>query len=251
MSFFEDMIYVNKSVLEKTVKSISKNWMIILTGFLYTVINIVLYNLLGILFRGPISILSGIASALITSSLISNYLYLLFNIVSYNRLTVNNFQDGFTYYVRKIYGVLFVAYIGRLLLSFAIPILGPIGISLGLLLPLILGVGLNALPETVYLKDRDAWESIVYSLEFLRDNWINWLIPNVVFYGAIYLIIGKLILGNVFNTHIGFNFSTNIIYIVRYLIAQVIFSFMMIYRGHLYKILSTSTRRKRMFMKKI
>lgn len=245
------MIYVNKSALDKTIKSIRKNWMIILTGFVYTAINLVIYNLFGILFRGPISILSGIASALITSSLISNYLYLLYNIVSYNRMTMDNFKDGFTHYVRKIYGVLFVAYIGRLLLSFVIPVLGPIGVSLGILLPLILGFALNALPETVYLKGYDAWESIVYSLEFLKENWINWLLPNLILYGSVYVLIGKFLLGNVFNTHINFNPSANPMYILIYIVAQGIFSFMMIYRGHLYRTLSTSTRRKRTFMKNI
>ena len=40
MNFLEDMIYVNKSVLDKSFKSITKNWMIILTGFLYTIINL-------------------------------------------------------------------------------------------------------------------------------------------------------------------------------------------------------------------
>lgn len=251
MNFIEDMIYVNKSALDKTFKSITKNWMIILTGFVYTVINLVLYNLMGVLFRGPLYILSGIASALVMSSLVSNYLYLLFNLVSYNRLTTNNFKDGFTYYVRKIYGVFFVGYIGSLLLSIVIPMLGSLGVTLGFVLPMVLGLGLNALPETIYLKGYDSWESILYSLEFLKDNWINWLLPNIILYGAIYFLTGNLLIGNVFNTHLGFSLSTNFIYLGMYLIAQTIFSFMMIYRGHLYKILSTSTRRKRTFMKKI
>lgn len=251
MNYLEDMIYVNKSALDKTLKSITKNWMIILTGFLYTIINLVLYSVLGLLFRGPLYILSGIASALIMSSLVSNYSYLLFNIVNYNRLTMDNFKEGFTHYVRKIYGILFIGYIGSLLLSFVLPILGSISAGLGFILALILGIALNALPETIYLKDYDAWESILYSLEFLKDNWINWLVPNVILYGAIYFITGEILLGNVFNTHLGFNFSTSPIYVGRYLIAQTIFSFMMIYRGYLYRVLSTSTRRKRTFMKKI
>lgn len=250
MNFLEDMIDINKGVLDKTMKSFIKNWIIIFTGIVYTIINLLAFNLLGLIFAGPLSILSGIAFALLRSSIASNYLYLLFNIVNYNRLTTNNFKEGFTYYIRKMYGIFFVAYIGRLLLTTITPLLGGIGNYLNISVYLLMAIALNALPETVYSKSYDSWESILYALEFLKENWLNWLVPNALFYAAIYLISGNLLL-NVFNTHLEFNFSTAPLYIVIYAIAQTVFSFMMIYRGHLYKILSTSTRRKRMFMKKI
>ncbi|MGO1469979.1 MAG: hypothetical protein ACTHW2_08155 [Tissierella sp.] len=250
MNFLEDIIYVNRSALDKTLKNFTKNWMIIFTGIVYIMINLFVYNLLDILFVGPLSILSGIILALFKSSIVSNYLYLLFNIVNYNRLTTNNFKEGFTHYVRKIYGVFFVAYLGRLLLSLVLPGLGQLGSIINLVIFIGLPIALNALSETIYLKQYDAWESIIYSLEFLKDNFINWTLPNIIFYAAIYAISGQLLL-NVFNTNIGFNFSSNIVVVIIYIISQTIFSFMMIYRGHLYKILSTSTRRKRTFMKKI
>lgn len=236
--------------MDKTLKSFKKNWMIVFTGVVYTIINLLALNLSGILFAGPMSLLSGIAFALLRSSIASNYLYLLFNIVNYNRLTIDNFKEGFTYYIRKMYGIFFVAYIGRLLLATIAPLLGPIGSYLDISVYLLIALALNALPETVYSKSYDSWESILYSLEFLKENWLNWIVPNALFYLGIYLISGKMLL-NVFNTHLEFNFSTAPLYIGSYAIAQIIFSFMMVYRGHLYKILSTSTRRKRMFMKKI
>lgn len=252
MEFLEDMIDVNKGVLDKTIKKMTENWMLIFTGLAYTIINLLAYNVLGVLFAGPLGILSGIAFALLQSSIASNYLYLLFNVVNYNRLTVNNFKNGFTNYIRKIYGVLFVMYLGRLLLSALIPILGPLANILNLIFLFGIPILVNALPETVYLKGYDAWESIVYSLEFLKENFVNWIVPNVIFYGLIFFVSGQILLnGGIFVTNVDFNMSTNLIDIIRYLIAQAIFTFMMVYRGHLFKILSTSTRRKRMFMKKI
>lgn len=251
MEFLEDMMIINKSVLDKTFKSFINNWLLVFTGIIYTLVNLVLYRLMGILFSGSLNILSGIASALITSTIISNYLYLLFNVINYNRLTVNNFRDGFTEFVRKIYGVLFVAYIVNLLFSLILPGVGAMAGNLSYVIYLIAGLVLNALPETIYLKDYGAWDSIVYSFEFIKENLVNWIVPNAIFYGLIYMITGRILLENIFNTHLGFSFSTNIIYIIMYIAAQVIFTFMMIYRGHLYKILSTSTRRKRMFMRKI
>ncbi len=114
MNFLEDIIYVNKGALGKAVKSFSKNWMLAFTGIVYTLLNLLALNLLSVFFGGPLSILSGIAFALLRSVLASNYLYLLFNIVNYNRLTIDNFKYGFTYYLREIYGVYFVLYIVRL-----------------------------------------------------------------------------------------------------------------------------------------
>ncbi len=255
MNFLEDIIYVNKGALGKAVKSFSKNWMLAFTGIVYTLLNLLALNLLSVFFGGPLSILSGIAFALLRSVLASNYLYLLFNIVNYNRLTIDNFKYGFTYYLREIYGVYFVLYIVRLLLSLLTPALGGLGALGGQLLLIINLLAmfiLTALPETIYLKEYDAWESIVYSVNFLKENFINWIIPNLVFYLAIYFTAGE-ILQEIFNININFNFIfiSNPIYIVRYIIGQVIFTFVMIYRGHLYKALSTSTRRKRTFMKKI
>lgn len=250
MNYLEDMIDVNKSVLDKTLKSFTKNWMIIITGIVYTVMNLIAINILGILFAGPLSVLSGIAFALLRSVIASNYLYLLFNIVNYNSLTIDDFKNGFNYYLRKIYGIFFVLYIIQLLLSMVSSVFGSFGNSLIMIISLVSAVALTALPETVYLKQYDAWESIVYSLNFLKENVINWVIPNLIFYLAIYLITGEILL-EIFNVNVGFDFSMNPISMISYVLAQTVFSFMMIYRGHLYKILSTSTRRKRMFMKKI
>ena len=81
----------------------------------------------------------------------------------------------------------------------------------------------------------------------MKENWIEWLIPNVVLLGLLYLVTGN-VLTSLFSTGLSIN-VLSIRGIVLYLIGQVIFSFTMIYRGVLFDILSTSTRRKRMFMR--
>jgi hypothetical protein len=108
---------------------------------------------------------------------------------------------------------------------------------------------LNPLPETIYLKSYGSWESVQSAFEFMGENWLNWILPNVIFLGAIYLITGN-VLTNIFTTHLSFNMVFSIRNIILYIVGQGLFSFTMIYRGHLYKILSGSTRRKRMFMNK-
>lgn len=250
LNLLEDMILVQKNTLKKTIKSFGKNWVIIFTSIVYVLINLVAALLVGNLLRGPLSILSGIITAIITSSLTSNYLYLLFNVINYNKITYNNFKDGFTQYLWKVYGIFFIAWIVTYVLSAISRLFGN---NLGILITLFslaAVILLNALPETLYQKYYSSSESIQYAFEFIKENWLNWFIPNVILLLILYLITGRLIL-NMFTTHLSFNMNFTIGSMIRYLIGQSLFSFVMIYRGHLFKLLSTSTRRKRMYMKKL
>jgi len=245
----KDIKYINKTSLNRTIKSISKNWMIIFTGIIYTILNIAIFSLVNIFLTGFLSILSGIVIAIITAAFISNYLYLLFNIINYDRLSVQAFKDGFTYFLRKIYGILFIGYLSSYLLSIVNNMLGGLSFIINIAVYLGIFVLLNPLPETIYLKSYGSWESVQSAFEFMGENWLNWILPNVIFLGAIYLITGN-VLTNIFTTHLSFNMVFSIRNIILYIVGQGLFSFTMIYRGHLYKILSGSTRRKRMFMNK-
>lgn len=245
----KDLIYLNKSSFNKTVKSLRKNWMIIFTGIIYTFLNIAIFSLVNIFLTGILSILSGIVVAIITSAFISNYLYLLFNVINYDRLSVQTFKDGFKYFLWKIYGVLFIAYLGSYLLGIVSNILGNLSFIINIVIYAVILILLNPLPETIYLKSYSSWESVQSTFEFMQENWLNWLLPNIVFHGVLYFITGN-ILTNIFTTHLSFNMIFGIRNIVLYVLGQGLFSFIMIYRGHLYKLLSGSTRRKRMFMNK-
>lgn len=242
-------MYVNKEAIKKTAASFKKNWLIVFTGFVYTILNILLFTIIGTLFVGPLYILSGIVMAIVSSAMISNYLYLLFNIINYNKISIQDFKDGFLYYLRKIYGVLFFGYLGSMLLSLVSNMLGSLALPLYLLIYLGVLIILNPLPETIYLKYYDPMESIIRTFEFMKENWLNWIIPNIVFLTFLYIVMEVSVVG-LFSTHISFGSLFNVKDLAIYLLSQVVFSIMMIYRGHLYKMLSGSTRRKRMFMNK-
>lgn len=250
MDFITDFLLINKQTLKKTINSLIKNWMIILTGIVYLVMNMVIYTVALRLFSGILSIFAGIIIAIVSASLISNYLYLLFNVINYNKLTFQDFKDGFMYFLRKVYTVFFFAWIGSFLLDAISRILGPNAYVLNIIISVSILFILNALPETLYLKTMEPMESIMYAVEFIKENWLNWLIPNAIFYIALYFLTGKVIT-NLFTTHLFFGFNFSGLSIIMYLLGQGLFSFMMIYRGHLFKLLSTSTRRKRMYMNKL
>ena len=162
---------------------------------------------------------------------------------------MDNFKDGFKYYLWKVYGIFFIAWLGSYFLSLIGGIAGTNIVLLSEIVSIVVLIALNPLPETIYLKYYSPFESIKYAFEFMKENWINWIIPNIIFYFLLYLVTNTLLL-NVFTTHLDFNFNSNVKGIGIYIVGQALFSFIMIYRGHLFKLLSTSTRRKRIYMNK-
>lgn len=236
--------------MKKSIKSFKTSWPIIFTAIVYMLINILAVNLISILLRGVLSVVAGLIFAILSSSLISNYLYLLNNAITYNRITFQNFKEGFAQYLWKVYGIFFIAWIARYALSIVTDLVGVAGITLSNLLSLLVLVLLNPLPETIYQKYYSSAESIKYSFDFIKENWLNWFVPNIILFAIIYVITGRLVL-NMFTTYLAFDFSLDILSIVRYLVGQSLFSFTMIYRGHLFNLLSTSTRRKRMYMNRL
>lgn len=248
MDILKDFFMINGQTLKKAISSLKDNWMIIFTGIAYIIINMLMYGLAVTLFSGILSIIAGIIIAIVSASLISNYLYLLYNVINYNKVTFQDFKDGFKYFTRKVYTVFFFAWLGSYLLNLIQGIIGFNASILNIIVTVSIFILLNPLPETLYLKVLDPMESIMYSIDFMKENWLNWLLPNAIFYIVIYYFTGNII--TMFSTHLNLGLGLSIPGIIRYLVGQGIFSFTMIYRGHLYKLLSTSTRRKRMFMNK-
>ncbi|WP_352417817.1 hypothetical protein [Proteiniborus sp.] len=253
MSILKDLLLVNKSTLKKTLKLFMSNWIIVFTGFVYTLLNIALMIVMNVIFRIPIiRFFSGIVSFIATSAMISNYLYLLSQIIRYGKVTLQDFKEGFTVYLWKIYGVLFIGWAASFLFDRIIaPLIYSINLSLAGTISFIISflvlVLVNALPESIYQKHYSAWDTVTYAFNFVKENWIEWFVPNIIMLGLFYLVTGNVI-KDVLAISSGFFFNFSIKGILLYVIGQIMFSFIMIYRGILFDVLSTSTRRKRAFM---
>lgn len=253
LEILKDIYYVNLKTIKKSSKLFLDNWSIVFTGFIYTTINMVIFTVIGFLFRGVLGLVGGLLGAIVMSAMISNYLYLLQNIIKHGKITIQDFKDGFKVYLWKIYGVLFIGWISSILLNmFISPILSR-AISprlISTIISVLLLILLNPLPESIYQKFYSPWETIQYAFNFIRENWIEWFLPNILFIGILYFTTGKII-NDLLAIQYTFNFDFSITGILFYIIGQVIFSFIMIYRGVLFEMLSTSTRRKRMYMRRL
>lgn len=252
MEILRDIYYTNRSISKKALMSMAKNWPIIFTGLFYSIATIIL--LMGL---GSFWILGGLVLIIATSALISNYLYLLNTILNRGYFNFQDFKSGFTPYLRKVWSILFIGYVANLIISLVSPMIvsaiGPNAFSL--IIAVLTFIFFNPMPETTYQKYYGPWETVTYTVDFIKDNWIEWFVPNIILIVIFYFVTGGSInvfgiISNVFNYFISFGTTiTSIKGLIIYLLGQVWFSYFMIYRAYLFETLSTSNRRKRLFMR--
>lgn len=257
MEFLKDIIYINKTAIKKAIDLFLKNWLMIFTGLIYITIMAIARIISVPFFYVPIlNIVAGVIIYLLSASLISSYFYVLYGIIKYERFEFKDIKRGFRVYLNEITRVLFIGWIASILaFNLIVPILSN---SLGgyldpqtltNIIMIIVFIAINPLPEVIYQKSYTGLDGIKYTFEFMKENWIEWVVPNVILLGLLYIVTGKVIT-SLFSTGISLSLGVlSIRDILFYLIGQVIFSFTMIYRGVIFDILSTSTRRKRMFMR--
>ncbi|MBC7087695.1 MAG: hypothetical protein H5T96_04285 [Tissierellales bacterium] len=245
MDIIKDLLEVNKSSLLKSIKSIKSHWEALLIIFVYAIMTQIITSIVSRILVGSLSIISGFLIVLIEAAIVSSLLFVLKDIVLYNRFRWKSVIDGLNYYLWKVYGVLFILFVVNLILSLFYNVIGSAAFIINTLFQLFILIMLNPLPEIIYLKNYDPRDSLTYSIEFIRENFLNWIIPNIIF-GLILFAINSAI--DV--TFFPFNLAFLMPLLLKNIFLSIIISFAMIYRGHLFYLLSTSTRRKRQYMNK-
>lgn len=247
MSILMDIYLMNLKTAKKAFRSLMKNWLIIFTGLVYSTILFV-----GTMISPLFWILSRMFLLILSSAMVSNYLYLLQQIIDKERFSLQDFKDGFLIYLRKVWSIYFIGFVILLgldifLRPIIVGVVGPFVYQFGLLFLMVFT--LNALPETIYQKSYNGWESIKFSMEFIKENWIEWYLPNIVLIGILAYITGSALI-NVFDNVTSLRTITQGPFgLALYFLGQLWFSYIMIYRGFLFELLNTSSRRKRLFMR--
>ena len=245
MNIFQYILETNREVLKKSTPLVLKNWPILFTGVVYSVIILFLFRVAFMFW-----ILAGIIVTAVQSALISNYLYLIENIIRYGKISIEDFKRGFTVYIWKVYGIMVVIWFVNYGLSlFLSPLLRiQIGfVSFWSLIQLAAFILLNCLPEVIYQKHYMVGESFSYCVEFIKENWLDWFVPNILL-GVLFVVLtGRVLTANflIGNPLVRLSIDG----IVLYLAGQLFLSFVMIYRGLLFQLLSGSSRRKRAYMR--
>ena len=129
---------------------------------------------------------------------------------------------------------------------------------------LFLVIGLNAIPEIIYLSRNYATAIVIESFEFIQENFIEWFVPILlvglpliiaapkVFLTSLATANPIMIAGFFFNllgSFMQFGLKSHSVMIA--VVSLLLTFYFMIFRGILYKKLSCSTRRKRIYQYKM
>lgn len=246
MEILQDIFYTNKKVLLKTIKTVFKTQELFIIGIPYLLIPMIVFSM-----AGALSFLAGIIIFACISAVISDYLYVIEFILKHERFSWDAFRVGYKVYFRNIFGTLFVLYLINYGIGLFIqPILRiiPFGGLILWLLQLAIILLINPLPEVFYQKKYDELDSLNYSIHFMKKNPISWIVPNIFLvlgtYG-VYKIVFTLV--SMVTSSLSYTLALGVIVIVTALLLQVVIGFSLVYRGYLFNILDSSTRRKRLF----
>lgn len=208
----------------------------------------------------PLGMLGGFLIFLATAACVSSFLSVLAEAIAHERIRVAELSQTFGRYLSSIAGVLFLFWIIGLLLALITeqnPSLGWLAIAINLALFFLV----NPLPELVYQSNRDGIGLVDEAVQFMRENAIEWLVPVLILFTPLFALgVRETFLAM---ASVG---ATNALELVELTLrawlpaiggaagqvlllfaASILLSWIMLFRGFLFKALAQSGRRQRIF----
>ncbi len=254
MNFFEDLQLVYKKAGKDTLLKIKKAPHFLIFPFVYGVVYMLGMLLIGKLFARSYGTIIGFIIPLLTSLILSSYFSVLSDLIYYNRISFRNFSKTFMAYFASIYSVFFIL----MIISFFMP---GIGVMMGAttLVGAVITLALNPIAESIYIRGEYYTSAYTHSLEFMKENFLLWTIPFLIYLGILHLLgfdFAFMIVSNsIVDLPLGQEIMTGLSYTnpldpqnIKILLASIITAVYAIFRGNLYRILVGSTRRKRAYM---
>jgi hypothetical protein len=234
MELFKATLWIYKSACLKTIQFLQNNWGLIFAPLAYSLILSVAALLLG-----PFWLIGAVVLWIVTAACASSGLYLIENVIRMGRATINDFKKGFTVYLGEILTIGFILWIPMMLLS-RVAYATPEGALFVLAVQILLYVILNAVPELIYQSRLSGLALLSGSYQFIVENWVEWLLPNLFIAAAGYLLAGLLS-----------NLTFWMPYFVQFFVLSAAFglflTFLMLFRGVLFAELNGTTRRSRLY----
>jgi hypothetical protein len=211
-------------------------------------------------FAGGFGIVGGFVAFLATAACMSSMLSILAEAVAHERIRVEELGQSFGRYLSSVAGILFLFWVVELLLVLITeqnPTMGwlTLAVNLGLFLVC------NPLPELVYQGQRDGIGLVDEAVQFMRENAIEWLVPVAILLVPVFAI--SLRDGLLVMTQLGPTSALTVIEqtlraylpsmgeLERFLMliaASALLSWIMLFRGFLFRSLASSGRRQRIFV---
>ena len=234
MEQIKAIFWIYKTCLIRTVELVRGNLGIIFAPIAYGVLLSVAAMLVA-----PLGIIGGIVMGVVLAACASSGLYLIDNVVRMGKASLQDFARGFSVYIWDILTIAFIFWIPiRLLAQFAYTT--PNGPLLYLGVQILLYVIFNAVPELIYQGRVSGLALLSASYQFIVENWIEWLLPNLLVGVAGYLL-----------RNLVYQLVTPLPFFLQYFLVEAAFglflTFLMIFRGLLFAELNGTTRRSRIY----
>ncbi|MGH7874174.1 MAG: hypothetical protein ACREQO_18385, partial [Candidatus Binatia bacterium] len=165
-----------------------KNWIVSFAPLAYGVgLSLVAFLV------APLGIIGGLLIGLATQACLSSGLFLIKNIVESGRADFNDFLNGFMVYLWELVRIAFILWIPTMV---ARAVLGsfPNGALIYLLIQIAAYILLNPVPEFIYQTRSSGIELLSDGYNFIVENWLEWLAPNILMTIAGYVIVNWLAL---------------------------------------------------------
>jgi hypothetical protein len=234
MQTLQVTLWMYAVALKRSWECARKNWVVSFAPVAYGVILAIIVSIVA-----PLGMIGGLLFSLASQACVSSGLFLVKNMVDSNKADFNDFLNGFTVYLWELLGIAFILWIPLRVLAMALAT-APNGDLIYFLIKLALYILLNPVPEFIYQSRVSGIELIGSSYNFVVENWIEWLIPNVLLLAVGYVLLG-LIEPLIFALP-GF--------VALFLYAFIVglgLTYFMIFRGFLFAQLHGTTRRSRLY----
>ena len=187
----------------------------------------------------PLGILGGFLLGLVSQACISSGLYLVKNMIDSGKTDFNDFARGFTVYLWDLITISFILWIPMRLAGMALATV-PNGPIIYFCIQIALYILLNPVPELIYQSRTSGLELLGASYNFIVENWIEWLIPNIL------LAIGGYALLRLFESLL-FGLPAFVQLFLDSFGLGLFLTYMMTFRGFLFAELHGTTRRSRIY----
>lgn len=186
MQTLEVTIWMYATALKRAWECVRKNWVVSFAPIVYGVILAVIASLVA-----PLGIVGGLLFSVASQACVSSGLFLIKNLVDGNKADFNDFLNGFTVYIWELILIAFIIWIPLRVAAIGLAAV-PNGGLIYLLIQLILYILLNPVPELIYQTRTAGLELIGASYNFIVENWLEWLLPNILLVAAGYFLLSAL-----------------------------------------------------------
>jgi hypothetical protein len=222
------------TALKHSWECVRKNWVVSFAPIAYGIILAVLASLLA-----PLGIVGGLLFSLATQACVSSGLFLIKNLIDGNKADFNDFLNGFTVYIWELLLITFIIWIPMRVAAMALATV-PNGALIYFLITLVLYIVLNPVPEFIYQTRTAGLELISASYNFIVENWLEWLLPNILLGAAGYLLLASF-------EPLLFGLPGFLSFFIYSFIVGIGLTYFMTFRGFLFSELHGTTRRSRLY----